>query len=53
MTTSTVTPAAMYAADVPANRPSIPSVAELSDGTFWSDTVHVIVTLAACTEDLV
>ena len=26
-------------------------VAELSDGTFWSDKVEVIVTLAACVED--
>ena len=27
------------------------AVAELSDGTFWSDKVEVIVTLAACVED--
>jgi sulfur-oxidizing protein SoxY len=27
------------------------AVAELSDGTFWSDSADVIVTLAACTEE--
>lgn len=27
------------------------AIAELSDGTFWSDTVEVIVTIAACVED--
>jgi sulfur-oxidizing protein SoxY len=27
------------------------AVAELSDGTFWSDEVEVIVTIAACLED--
>ena len=27
------------------------AVAELSDGTFWSDKIEVIVTLAACVED--
>jgi len=27
------------------------AVAEFSDGTFWSDTVSVIVTLSACLED--
>ena len=27
------------------------AVAELSDGTFWSDSADVIVTLAACVED--
>src|SRR5262245_296989 len=27
------------------------AVAELSDGTFWSDEVDVIVTIAACLED--
>ena len=27
------------------------AVAELSDGTFWSDTAEVVVTLAACIED--
>jgi sulfur-oxidizing protein SoxY len=26
------------------------AVAELSDGTFWSDSVEVVVTLAACVE---
>jgi sulfur-oxidizing protein SoxY len=28
------------------------AIAELSDGTFWSDSADVIVTLAACTEDI-
>jgi sulfur-oxidizing protein SoxY len=27
------------------------AIAELSDGTFWSDSADVIVTLAACTEE--
>jgi len=27
------------------------AIAEMSDGTFWSDTVEVVVTLAACLED--
>ena len=28
------------------------AIAELSDGTYWSDTAEVVVTLAACLEDL-
>ena len=28
------------------------AVAELSDGSYWSDTADVVVTLAACLEDL-
>ena len=28
------------------------AVAQMSDGTFWSDEVEVIVTIAACLEDL-
>ena len=27
------------------------AIAEMSDGTFWSDTAEVVVTLAACLED--
>jgi sulfur-oxidizing protein SoxY len=27
------------------------AIAELSDGSFWSDSVDVIVTIAACTEE--
>ena len=27
------------------------AIAQLSDGTFWSDTVSVVVTLSACLED--
>ena len=29
------------------------AIAEMSDGTFWSDTADVIVTLGACLEDLI
>lgn len=35
-----------------ANTQNIIAIAELSDGTFWSDSANVIVTLAACLEDL-
>lgn len=35
-----------------ANSQTLTAIAELSDGTFWSDTADVIVTLAACTEEL-
>jgi sulfur-oxidizing protein SoxY len=31
----------------------IVAIAELSDGTFWSASANVIVTIAACVEDLV
>jgi sulfur-oxidizing protein SoxY len=31
---------------------TVTAIAELSDGTFWSDTADVIVTLAACIEDV-
>jgi len=31
----------------------ITAIAEMSDGTYWSDTQEVIVTLAACLEDLI
>jgi sulfur-oxidizing protein SoxY len=27
------------------------AIAEMSDGTFWSDTISVVVTLSACLED--
>jgi sulfur-oxidizing protein SoxY len=30
----------------------VTAIAEMSDGTFWSDEVEVIVTIAACLEDL-
>ena len=33
-----------------ANSQKVTAVAELSDGTFWSDEADVIVTLAACLE---
>ena len=29
------------------------AIAELSDGSFWSDTVEVVITLGACLEDLI
>jgi sulfur-oxidizing protein SoxY len=34
-----------------ADTQTITAIAELSDGTFWSDTADVIVTLGACLED--
>ena len=34
-----------------ADSQTVTAIAELSDGTFWSDTADVIVTLAACIED--
>jgi sulfur-oxidizing protein SoxY len=35
-----------------ANSQQIVAVAELSDGSFWSDSTDVIVTIAACVEDV-
>lgn len=32
---------------------TVHAVAEMSDGTFWSDSVNVVVTLSACIGDLV
>jgi sulfur-oxidizing protein SoxY len=29
----------------------VTAIAELSDGTFWSGTADVVVTLSACLED--
>ena len=34
-----------------ANSQDVVAMAEMSDGTFWSDTASVIVTIAACTEE--
>jgi sulfur-oxidizing protein SoxY len=34
-----------------ANSQKLLAIAEMSDGTFWSDSADVIVTLAACTEE--
>ncbi len=34
-----------------ADTQTVTAIAELSDGTFWSDTADVIVTLAACVEE--
>jgi sulfur-oxidizing protein SoxY len=34
-----------------ADSEKIVAIAELSDGSFWSDTVEVVVTVAACVED--
>jgi sulfur-oxidizing protein SoxY len=35
-----------------ADTQSVVAICEMSDGTFWSDSVNVVVTLAACTEVL-
>jgi sulfur-oxidizing protein SoxY len=35
-----------------ADTQQIVAIAEMSDGSFWSDTADVIVTIAACLEDL-
>jgi sulfur-oxidizing protein SoxY len=35
-----------------ADTQKITAIAEMSDGTYWSDTQDVVVTLAACLEDL-
>jgi sulfur-oxidizing protein SoxY len=35
-----------------ANSQALVAIAQLSDGTFWSDRVDVVVTLAACTEEV-
>ena len=32
---------------------TVVAIAELSDGSFWSDSVSVLVTLGACLEDLI
>lgn len=34
-----------------ADTQSVTAIAQLSDGTFWSDRVDVVVTLSACLED--
>jgi sulfur-oxidizing protein SoxY len=36
-----------------ANSQKIVAIAKLSDGSFWSTTAEVVVTLAACTEELI
>jgi len=35
-----------------ADTQSVVAICEMSDGSFWSDTVDVIITLGACLEDL-
>ncbi len=35
-----------------ADTQNVVAIAELSDGSFWSDSTHVIVTLAACLEEV-
>jgi len=35
-----------------ADTQNVIAIAELSDGSFWSESVNVIVTLAACVENL-
>ena len=34
-----------------ADTQTVTAIAEMSDGTFWSDDIDVIVTLAACVEE--
>ena len=34
-----------------ADSQTVVAIAEMSDGTFWSDQVEVVVTLAACLEE--
>ena len=36
-----------------ADTQTVTAIAELSDGTFWTTDVYVIVTIAACTEDVI
>ena len=36
-----------------ADTQTVVAIAEMSDGSFWSDSADVIVTLAACVEDLI
>jgi sulfur-oxidizing protein SoxY len=36
-----------------ADSQTVTAIAELSDGSFWSDDIDVIVTLAACIEESV
>lgn len=36
-----------------ADTQTVRAIAELSDGSFWSDSVDVVVTLSACLEELV
>jgi sulfur-oxidizing protein SoxY len=36
-----------------ADSQKVVAIAKLSDGTFWSATVDVVVTLAACTEEVI
>ena len=35
-----------------ADSQTVVAIAEMSDGTFWSDQVDVVVTLAACIEEV-
>ena len=35
-----------------ADTQNVIAIAEMSDGSFWSDSAHLIVTLAACLEEL-
>lgn len=34
-----------------ADTQTVTAIAQLSDGSFWSDSVHVVVTLSACLEE--
>jgi sulfur-oxidizing protein SoxY len=35
-----------------ADTETVVAIAQMSDGSFWSDSVHVVVTTAACAEEL-
>lgn len=35
-----------------ADSENVVAIAQMSDGSFWSETVHVVVTTAACLEEL-
>lgn len=35
-----------------ADTQTVIAIAEMSDGSFWSDSVHVVVTLSACLEEV-
>jgi sulfur-oxidizing protein SoxY len=36
-----------------ADTQTVVAIAEMSDGSFWSESAHVVITLGACLEDLI
>jgi sulfur-oxidizing protein SoxY len=36
----------------PTQKAQVVALAEMSDGSFWSESADIIVTIAACVEDL-